>query len=233
MTDRTQEIRMDRGIWAICYDVAGEHAAEYLDWFHHLHIPEKIARPGYAWAAHYALTHGGSGYLALFGAAGTHAFLNPSPGQLLARQSDETRRFMGMRRNSTMCILAEEMRVDGPAIAQRGPAMTPGPVVQFGNYNAASVAVEDDLGAWYAQERLPLLAALPGCIGARKMLASVGAYKHAILHEFASLELREKHFAPHEAQAHDPATWMGRVRPQLTHAPRSPAVGTRIWPATV
>jgi hypothetical protein len=224
---------MDRGIWAIWYDVPGEHATEYLDWFHHVHIPEKLSRPGYAWAAHYALGQGGAGtgYLALFGGASTHTFLNPSPGQLLARQSSETKRFMGMRRRSAACILAEEIRVDGPAIAQRGPGMTTGPVIQIGNYNAASPAVEDDLGAWYAQERLPLLATLPGCIGARKMLAAVGAYKHAILHEFVSLALRERHFAPHEAAARDPQTWMGRVRPQLTHAPRSPAVGTRIWPA--
>jgi hypothetical protein len=104
-------------------------------------------------------------------------------------------------------------------------------VIQLGNYNTAGPIVEDDLGAWYAQERLPLLATLAGCIGARKLLATVGAYKHAILHEFASMELRERHFAPHEAAAYDPATWMGRIRPQLTHAPRSPAVGTRIWPA--
>ncbi|MEO7728720.1 MAG: hypothetical protein ABIS45_15810, partial [Burkholderiales bacterium] len=62
------------------------------------------------------------------------------------------------------------------------------------------------------------------------LLATAGDYKHAILHEFASLAMLEQHFAPHEAQAHDPATWMGRVRPQLTHAPRSPAVGQRIWP---
>ncbi|MEK6594270.1 MAG: hypothetical protein AABZ67_14450 [Pseudomonadota bacterium] len=33
-----------------------------------------------------------------------------------------------------------------------------------------------------------------------------------------------------EAEAHDPNTWMGRVRLQLTHAPRSPAAGRRIWP---
>ncbi len=229
---------MDRGIWAIWYDVPDEQKSEYLDWFHHVHIPDKLARPGYLWAAHYALVYvgkdqgggGGTGYLALFGGITAHTFLNPSPGQLLLRQSAETRRFMGMRQQSSACILAEETRVDGPDVAQRGLGMTPGPVIQIGNYNAASPAVEDDLGAWYAQERLPLLAALPGCIGARKMLATAGACKHAILHEFVSLELRERHFAPYEAQAHDPSTWMGRVRSQLTHAPRSPAVGRRIWP---
>ena len=219
---------MDRGIWAIGYDLPEQTKPEYLEWFHHVHIPEKLSRPGYQWAAHYELA--GKGYLALFGGATTHTFLNPSPGQLLLRQSAETKRYMGMRHQSSACILAEEIRVDGPAASQRGPGLTTGPVIQMGNYNAASPAVEDDLGAWYAQERLPLLAALPGCMGARKMLATAGAYKHAILHEFVSLEAREQHFAPHEAAAHDPATWMGRVRPHLTHAPRSPAVGRRIWP---
>jgi hypothetical protein len=224
---------MDRGIWAIWYEVPEQDQSEYLDWFHHVHIPEKLSRPGYLWAAHYALGQGGhgKGYLAMFGGSSTHTFLNPSPGQLALRQNTETRRMMGMRRNSAACILAEETRVEGPDATRRGTDMTPGPVVQIGNYNAASPAVEDDLGAWYAQERLPLLAKLPGCMGARKLLATVGAYKHAILHEFSSLELRERHFGPHEADARNPNTWMGRVRPQLVHAPHSPAVGLRIWPS--
>ena len=60
---------MDHGIWAIWYDVPDAHKTEYLDWFHHVHIPDKLARPGYVWAAHYALGGGttDAGYLALFG----------------------------------------------------------------------------------------------------------------------------------------------------------------------
>ena len=221
---------MDRGIWAIWYGLDDDHRSEYERWFHEVHIPEKLSRPGYLWAAHYRLEDG-NGYVALFGGVSAQTFLNPSPAQLAERQSAETKSFMRMRQGSSACILAEEARVEGPDVAKRSANGTPGPVIQLGNYNAASPAVEDDLGAWYAQERLPMLSTLPGCIGARKMLASVGAYKHAILHEFVSLEMREKHFGPHEAQARDPNTWMGRVRPQLTHAPRSPAVGRRIWPA--
>lgn len=220
---------MDSGIWAIWYGLDDEDRREYERWFHDAHIPEKLSRPGYAWAAHYKLEVD-KGYLALFGGATAHTFLNPSPGQLAKRQTAETREFMQMRKQSSTCILAEEVRVDGPEVAKRGSNGTPGPVIQFGNYNASSPALEDDLGGWYAQERLPLLSRLPGCIGARKMLASVGTYKHAILHEFVSLEMREQYFGPHEASALDPSTWMGRIRPQLDHAPRSPAVGQRIWP---
>ena len=223
----------DRGIWAIFYDVGDADQAEYLDWFHRVHMPEKLSRPGYLWAAHYELGHGGRGrgYLALFGGETTHTFLNPSPGQLVTRQSAETKRFIGMRLQPAACILAEETRIDGPDAALRGTGLTSAPAIQLGNYNAPSAAVEDNLGAWYAQERLPLLAALPGCVGARKLLATVGPYKHAILHEFASLDLREQHFARYEADARDPKTWMGRIVPLLTHAPYSPAVGRRIWPA--
>lgn len=224
---------MDHGIWAIWYDIGGADRSAYLDWFHHVHIPEKLSRPGYRWAAHYALGHGGRGrgYLALFGGDTTQTFLNPSPGQLATRQNADTKKFLAMRINSAAAILAEEARVDGPDAAKRSPGLTTAPVLQIGHYNAPSPAVEDDLGAWYAQQRFPLLATLPGCVGARKLLATVGAYKHAILHEFSSLELREQHFAAHEAEREDPRTWMGRVVPQLTHAPCSPAVGRRIWPA--
>jgi hypothetical protein len=215
---------MDRGIWAIWYDIDASRRSEYEQWFHGVHIPEKLSRPGYVWAAHYEL-EGGKGFLALFGGATSHTFLNPSPAQLAPQQSAETKHFIGMRQRPSACILAEETRVEGPDAGRRDSKGTPGPVIQLGNYNAAAAAVEDDLGAWYAQERFPVLARLPGCIGARKMLATVGEHKHAILHEFVSLEMRERHFGPHEAQAHNPETWMGRVRPQLTHAPASAAHG--------
>jgi hypothetical protein len=149
---------MDRGIWALWYEVDEAARPEYLDWFHGVHIPEKLSRPGYLWAAHYELGHGGSrfkrvvdglnhatqsglgrgsGYLALFGGLTAHTFLNPSPGQLAERQGSGTRRMIGLRRETYTCVFAEETRVDGPDVASRGPGITPGPVVQMGNFNVA------------------------------------------------------------------------------------------------
>jgi len=244
---------MDRGIWAIWYDLPEDVGArsEYLEWFHGAHIPEKLARPGYLWAAHYELGHGGQAFqkvvdglvhasppglgrgrqfLALFGGESAHTFLNPSPGQLRERQDGLTRRMTGMRRETYACVFAEETRVNGPDVDKRGPGLTPGPAVQMGNFNVASHAAEDDVGAWYAQHRLPFMASMPGCIGARKLLAAVGWGKHSILYEYASLEAREARFVPHESQAHDAASWTARILPQLVHAPCSPSVGRRIWP---
>lgn len=243
---------MDRGIWALWYEVPEAGKSEYLEWFHRVHIPEKLSRPGYLWAAHYELGHGGSrfkrvvdglhhahesglgrggGYLALFGGLTAHTFLDPAPAQLAQRQSPETRRMFGLRQQAYSCIFAEETRVNGPDVARRGPGITPGPVVQMGNFNAASHEAEADIGAWYAQYRLPFMAGMPGCIGVRKLLATAGWGKHSILYEFVSLEQREDRFVAHEEQAHDPKSWTARILPQLRHAPCSPAVGRRIWPA--
>lgn len=243
---------MDRGIWALWYEVAEADKAEYLAWFHGVHIPEKLSRPGYLWAAHYELGHGGSrfkkvadglqhvheaglgrggGYLALFGGLTAHTFFNPSPAQLAQHQSPETKRMIGLRQQVYSCIFAEETRVNGPDVAKRGPGITPGPFVQMGNFNITTLAIEAEVGAWYAQHRLPFMAAMPGCIGARKLLATAGWGKHSILYEFVSLEQREAGFIPHEEEAHDPASWTARIFPHLRHAPCSPAVGKRIWPA--
>ena len=38
---------MDRAVWAIIYDLPEEGRDEYMEWFHGVHIPEKLARPGY------------------------------------------------------------------------------------------------------------------------------------------------------------------------------------------
>ena len=104
---------MDHGIWAIWYDIVADNRAEYLDWFHHVHIPEKLSRPGYRWAAHYQLGHGGrgAGYVALFGGDSTHTFLNPSPGQLATRlrQRNRLRSSRGLHRLRAGLHLIDEV----------------------------------------------------------------------------------------------------------------------------
>jgi len=244
---------MDRGIWAIWYELPEDAAsrAEYFEWFHHVHIPEKLARPGYLWAAHYELGHGGErfqavvdrlvhtaeaglgrgrGFLALFGGVTAHTFMDPSPRQLQEKQTPETRRMTALRRESYACIFAEEARVDGPEAKHRAPGITPGPYMQMGNFNVTSYTIESEVGSWYAQHRLPFMAAMPGCIGARKLLATSGWGKHSVLYEYTSLEAREERFVPHEEKVHDSGSWTARILPQLVHAPCSPAVGRRLWP---
>ena len=44
---------MSAALWMIIYDLDPANADSYLQWFDEVHIPEKLARPGYTWAAHY------------------------------------------------------------------------------------------------------------------------------------------------------------------------------------
>ena len=69
------------------------------------------------------------------------------PRAIAERQSPQTKRMMAMRQQPAASIFSEEVRIDGPDAGKRGSAMTAGPVIQMGNYNAANPAVEDDLGA--------------------------------------------------------------------------------------
>ena len=210
---------MDRGIWAIAYGIPAEYRSEYLEWFHGVHIPEKLARPGYRWAAHYQLNPDNSGatnYLALFGGDNAYTFLNPSPRQLLTRQTPETKRFMTMRRDSSAWIFTEAMRTDGGSPARDADAA---PAIELQVFNAQDAIAEDETGAWLAQEMFPAFARSSACGRARALVATVGTHKHAWLLEFASNAAREQ--APPSAAG---------LKAALSQAPRSPMTGERIWP---
>jgi hypothetical protein len=235
---------MDRGIWATWYDLPEQDKEAYLAWLHHIHIPAMLSRPGYVWAAHVQnimtpereqriqrrLIHTddpavptGNGYLLLYGAENPHTFVDPSPTELAASMTAEARDMMSRRIAPRSCIFVEVAWVDGPEAKRRAPGITPGPVIQFGSFNINALEHEDEMGTWYARSRLPLMAPMTGCVGARKLVSISGWAKHAILYEFVSLEAVEKYFV-------DTEEWSQRVVKNLIHAPHSPSLGERIWP---
>ena len=236
---------MDRGIWATWYDLEANGKNEYLSWLHEVHLPAMLARPGYLWAAHvenvvsperetrnYArLTHvddpsvpTGFEYLLLYGASSPHVFVDPTPSELREGMDAEGQRMLGRQKQARSCIFVEADRVEGPEAGRRGPGVTPGPVIQFGTFNINALENEAEMSAWYARSRLPLVKPLAGSVGARKLVSIAGWAKHAILYEFSSLKAAEANLA-------DPSEWTRRVIGNLVHAPHSPTLGVRIWPA--
>ncbi|HLF76543.1 MAG TPA: hypothetical protein VJB57_03555 [Dehalococcoidia bacterium] len=235
---------MDRGIWATWYDLAPEGRDEYLAWLHEQHLPTMLARPGYLWAAHVEnvvspereargnarLTHTndpavptGFSHLLLFGALNPHTFVDPSPEELAADESAETRRMLSRQAGARSAIFLEVERVEGPDGKGRRPGITPGPVIQFGSFNINALENETEMSTWYSRSRLPLVQPLAGTVGARKLVSISGWAKHAILYEFTTLEAAAKNLV-------DPSDWTRRVVDNLVHAPHSPTLGTRIWP---
>ena len=111
---------MTAGIWLLSYDIAAADRDQYVDWFHRYHIPKKLARAGYLWAAHFeAPPASGSGdlyrYIGMFGSDSTRVFLDPSPAQLKLTQSDDARAMMALHQKSSSAILAHEWSWQAPA----------------------------------------------------------------------------------------------------------------------
>ena len=244
---------MDRAIFATWYDLPDDGRDEFLEWLHGDYLPVLRDRPGYLWAANYASDGGGADmqairatfpardpdldigdgtqFLMVVGAAEPWTLLDPSVTALEAAESGRARAMLDRRQGVRPCVFAEFARVNGPEIAERAFGTTPGPAIQMGSFRTAELANEFDVGAWYAQYRLPAMARMPGCISARVMLSVAGWAKYSVMYEFTSLEARMDNFEkPHEALALDTGEWTGQVIRYTVHAPGSPTVARRLWP---
>ena len=235
----------DAGIYALWYDLAPETKDEYLAWLHGRHLPAMLQRHGYLWAAHVenvtsperearnatrltrtndASVPAGFEYLLLYGADNAHVFADPSPAELLQAADATTREMLSRQLRSRECIFVEVERVDGPDAATRRPGITPGPLIQLGTFNSNTLENETEMSTWYSRSRLPLVKTPAGSVGARKLVTISGWAKHGILYEFSSLEAAESGLV-------DTTDWSRRVVDSLVHAPHSPTLGRRIWPA--
>jgi hypothetical protein len=204
---------MTGAIWIIMCELQPARTAEYLEWFHEVHIPEKLSRPGYDWASHYRVARDGdgdAGYIALFGGRNTSVFYNPSPAQLKPTQSAETRDMMSCRKNSRSLILSGEWAFDGHGVASESYSAIDAGVIAVALCNTAGN--DEDFSAWLVQDHLNTVARDHGCIGVRKYLASTGGAKHAIFHERSDL-------APPPLVFADTGTgeWTARVKKYVNH----------------
>lgn len=184
---------MTGAIWALAYDISNDDRDSYLDWFHQIHIPEKLARPGYHWAAHFegsATAPNTQSYIALFGGNSTRIFLDPSPAQLKRKQDDLTREMMARRRNPFATILAHEWRDCSTPNTGNDEAMERNAILSdrldFLVIDAAGQG--EAIGAWAVQNLLPKLQkdnpkAAQTAATTHKLISVTGAPAHVLLYE--------------------------------------------------
>ena len=242
----------DRGLWITWYNLADRDRDAHLAWLHGSYIPRILKRKGLLHAAHYAnagvppvpiLRHttdksvpAGNDFILVFGAHGPHAFTRGwqsfakgATSSLEDGLTAEDRRMLAMRQGERTCITSEEARADGPEAAHRDGAVRLAPCIQLGSFNADGV--EDELMSWYGDWRIPALSTLPGCIAIRKLLSVSGWAKHVVLYEFASFEARAENLPKLRTLYPEEMKWTEGFTPKLLHAPHSPVVARRIWPA--
>ena len=181
---------MTVGIWLLFYDIAAADRDHYVDWFHRRHIPEKLARPGYRWAAHFEapaepdkneLYH----YIGMFGGDSTRVFLDPSPAQLKLTQSDETLSMMARRQNPSSAILVHEWSLFSPTDAHAGTASD----TTCAGINAPHIQIltiegqahDEMIGSACAQKLAPGFAWHENAIACHKMTNVMGGPRHMML----------------------------------------------------
>ena len=213
---------MAAAIWMIIYDLDRTHSAQYLQWFNEVHIPEKLARPGYTWASHYQVIADDDSaeprYIALFGGSDSHVFYNPSPAQIKPSQPPETRQMMSYRSNSNMFILSEEWIFDGDSGSLEINPCINAESISLALFNANGN--DENLGAWLVQDYL-VNSAAAGVT--RKLLASTGSVRHVVVHE------TEQPDAPLTAIASS-SDWSVQVSDYLDYPAGGPVVARRVWP---
>ena len=240
---------MDRGIWISWYNLPDKGRDAYLAWLHNTYIPAVLKRPGVEWAAHYASEEKvalsgakgrlsqvqgaavptGDRFVLLFGGTDAHVFVKPTPREFHAALTAADREMLAMRIGERVNIMTEEARIHGPEGGGRDKALSQ--CIQIGSFNAGAGQDEDELAAWYAQWRLPCMEKLPGCVRVRKYASVSGWAKHAILYEFTSVQARNDNFLDHERTHPEKEAWTDRVVRKLVHAPGSPNLARRLWPA--
>jgi hypothetical protein len=214
---------MAAAIWMIIYDLDRTHSDRYLQWFNDVHIPEKLARPGYTWAAHYQIIanddSADSRYIALFGGTDSRVFYNPSPVQIKPNQPPETRTMMSYRSNSEMLILTEEWAIDSDTGLETSPVIS-APSISIALFNANEN--DENLGAWLVQDYLVNSA---GSGVTRKLLASTGAARHVVVQELATDEGPRISIADTSS-----SDWSAHVSNYLDYPTGAPLVARRVWP---
>ncbi|MAB03969.1 MAG: hypothetical protein CL688_05180 [Candidatus Puniceispirillum sp.] len=184
---------MTAAIWALVYEISNDDRQSYLNWFHQIHIPEKLARPGYCWAAHFegsATTPNMHSYIALFGGLSTRIFLDPSPAQLKTKQDGLTREMIARRCNSFATILAHEWSDRSTPNTGNDEAMA-AEAISSGRLDFLMIDAADQseaIGAWIVQNLLPKLQsdnpdAAQNAAITHKFISVTGAPAHILFHE--------------------------------------------------
>ena len=242
---------MNSGFWISWYNLPDSGRDEYLAWLHGSYIPMVLKRPGVLGAAHYASETNppisgapgrlrnvvdpklpaGDRYILVFGGRTPYAFADPAPSIYHDGLPAADRKMLAMRIGERSNVMALEGIVFGPEAATSKDDMVFTPGMQMGSFNAGALEDEDELMDWYATWRLKCMEKLPGCVRVRKLVSVSGWAKHAVFYEFVSVEARNQKFVDHENFDAAKEAWTDKVVRKLVHAPGSPNVARRIWPA--
>ncbi|GIX48162.1 MAG: hypothetical protein KatS3mg131_2373 [Candidatus Tectimicrobiota bacterium] len=213
------------GVYLVFTDIDPRYEEEFNAWYNTEHLPELLALPGFLDAARYVASKGGPKYLALYELESPAALQTPEFQRWRANPSPWSRRISPTAIGQNVArVLGEQIFPATVEHPDRGMA----PALQIGRMSVPEAA-EAEWNTWYNTEYIPGYRQVPGVLYARRYRVVQGETRYLTLYEFEHERVSESEAWHHQRQTSSPRS--GRMRDLMTHAPGSPGVYRRIFPA--
>ena len=216
-----------RGLLMVYVDVPAAVEEEFNRWYDEEHIPERLSIPGVLSAARYVAVRGGPKYLACYELTEPEAYhsdtwqyhlQHPTPWSQRMSPNIIGRNFV---RNVYRLLYPEEVPEE-TAQADMSPALLVGRM-------SVPTHLDAEFNQAYNTERLPLYRSIPGYTRARRFTAVIGEPQYLTVHECQAAQVADSPEWEAVRTAQTPV-WSAVISPQMTHAPGSPGVYTRLGP---
>jgi hypothetical protein len=198
---------MSKGLLVAAFDFSTAHADEFHDWYDLEHLPERRAVPGFGACERWIGDEQPSCAVATYDLDSIDVLRGEAYAAIAYGNLS-----VWSKRVTAMC--KRLLRFEG---TQPAPGDAAAPAGAGGMLlNAMNVApeAEDDFNAWYDQEHLPALAAVPGTLAARRYRsaqATGGTHRYVAVYHLASPDVARSQ--AWKAAADTP--WSARVRPHF------------------
>jgi hypothetical protein len=180
----------NQALMFVATDVDPEHEAEWNRWYDARHIPQRKLLPGFLTAQRYRLQQGSDTtqrYLALYDLAGPEALESDAYLSLAHPpvQDDEDRAMLSYFRNrlrGTMRLISDTTAPGNASREAAGALLVVGVQPESG--------YEEEFNAWYDEEHIPFLTAVPGVLGVRRFQAIRDDLPYVAIWELANADVR-------------------------------------------
>ena len=198
---------MPNGLLIAAFDFSSAAADEFHDWYDHEHIPERRAVPGFGACERWIGADNPTYAVATYD-LDTLGVLQSAPYRAVAYDNLS----VWSKRVTAKC--KRLLRFEGTQITPGNPAAPEGAGALLLNAMNVTPEAEADFNAWYDQEHLPALAAVPGTLMARRFKAqgtTGGTHRYVALYHLTSPDVPRG--TAWKAAANSP--WTDRVRPHF------------------
>jgi hypothetical protein len=177
-----EETSMAKGILLVGFDFTNAHEDEFHDWYDLEHVPERERVPGFGACDRWINTANPKQAVASYELDSLGVLQSPAYRAIAGENLS-----IWSKRVTAMC--KRLIRFDGEQTLpgdQAAPSGAGGLLVNAMNVDPAH---EAEFNEWYDHEHIPALAAVPGCLSARRFRDNTGTHRYLALYHLKSPEV--------------------------------------------